>query len=135
MEYRLTWTIDLEADSPEDAARKALAIHRDPQSLATVFAVTDAEDRTVTVDLSEVAVIPQPAVPVLTHDPRPDSEVSTTAEADALGRNQANHSLDDTRRRLISQLQQACDALCLEHDRMRTALVFIADIARDALNG
>ena len=38
MEYRLTWTIDLDADSPEDAARKALAIHRDPQSLATVFA-------------------------------------------------------------------------------------------------
>ena len=135
MEYRLTWTIDLEADSPEDAARKGLAIHRDPQRLATVFAVTDAEDRTVTVDLSEVAVIPQPAVPVPTHDPRSDPEVVTAAESHALGRNQADHSPENTRRRLIAELQQACDALCLENDRMRTALVSIADIARDALNG
>ncbi len=32
MEYNVTWTIDLDAESQEDAARKALRIHRDPDS-------------------------------------------------------------------------------------------------------
>jgi hypothetical protein len=39
-EYRVTWKIDIEADSPEEAAEKALAVHRDPNSIATVFEVT-----------------------------------------------------------------------------------------------
>ncbi len=37
--YRLTWVIDLDADSPEAAARQALAIQRDPESIALVFDV------------------------------------------------------------------------------------------------
>lgn len=37
--YFVAWTIDIEADSPEDAARIALTIQRDPESLATVFHV------------------------------------------------------------------------------------------------
>lgn len=37
--YLVTWQIELEAESPEDAARQALAIHRDPDSAATVFDV------------------------------------------------------------------------------------------------
>jgi len=37
--YRVSWVIDIEADSAEEAAREALAIQRDPQSLATVFTV------------------------------------------------------------------------------------------------
>ena len=51
MEYRVTWTIDLDADSPEDAAHKALAIHRNPDSWATHFEVRDPRGRTQEVDL------------------------------------------------------------------------------------
>ena len=39
--YRVTWTIDLDADRPEDAAACAQAIQRDPQSIATVFDVVE----------------------------------------------------------------------------------------------
>lgn len=38
-EYHVLWEIDLEADSREDAARKALSIHRNPDSIATCFIV------------------------------------------------------------------------------------------------
>jgi len=51
MEYRVIWTIDIDADSPEDAARKALAIHRDPNSWATHFEVRDRKGRVQAVDL------------------------------------------------------------------------------------
>ncbi len=37
--YFVTWEMDIEADSPEEAAVKALYIHRDPESVATVFKV------------------------------------------------------------------------------------------------
>lgn len=39
-QYRVNWHIDLEAASPEDAARQALAIHRNPDRIATVFDVS-----------------------------------------------------------------------------------------------
>lgn len=39
--YRVNWVIDLEADTPEEAALAALAIQRNPESIATVFDVTD----------------------------------------------------------------------------------------------
>ncbi|MFI1177813.1 hypothetical protein [Streptomyces melanogenes] len=52
--YRVCWEIDLDASGPVHAARKALAIHRDPGSWATVFTVhgghRDAH-QAVTVDL------------------------------------------------------------------------------------
>jgi len=38
--YYVEWTIDIEADSPREAAEKALAIHRNPESTATVFSVS-----------------------------------------------------------------------------------------------
>jgi len=41
-EYRVVWAIDIQAESHEDAARKALEIHRDPDSTATVFDVTES---------------------------------------------------------------------------------------------
>jgi hypothetical protein len=41
--YRVVWEIDIEADSPLAAAKEALAIQRDPQSIATVFLVNDEE--------------------------------------------------------------------------------------------
>lgn len=53
-EYLVTWTIDIDADSPREAAEKALAIQR-RQSIATVFAVKDKHgrgQRTTMVDLN-----------------------------------------------------------------------------------
>jgi hypothetical protein len=38
--YVVRWEIDIEADTAEDAARKALAIQRDPESIATIFEVS-----------------------------------------------------------------------------------------------
>ena len=38
-EFRVRWEIDIDADSPEAAARQALEIQRDPNSLATIFEV------------------------------------------------------------------------------------------------
>jgi hypothetical protein len=37
--YRVTWEIDLHANSPRAAAEEALRIQRDPESIATVFGV------------------------------------------------------------------------------------------------
>ncbi len=64
--YKVTWDIDIDADSPREAALKAQVIQRDPQSTATCFDVfeqveytsrrgfTEAEDgMQVHVDLSE----------------------------------------------------------------------------------
>jgi uncharacterized membrane protein len=51
MEYKVTWTIDLDADSPEDAARRALEIHRNPESWATHFEVRNRQGRVQEVDL------------------------------------------------------------------------------------
>lgn len=39
--YTVTWSIDIDADSPLEAAHQALTIHRDPESTATVFTVHD----------------------------------------------------------------------------------------------
>ena len=52
MEYRVIWDIDIEADSPLEAAQRALAIQRDPNSTATHFKVRDY-DATFHIDLSE----------------------------------------------------------------------------------
>jgi hypothetical protein len=46
MEYRVVWTIDIDADSFEDAAKRALEMHRDRESLATHFFVTDERGET-----------------------------------------------------------------------------------------
>lgn len=42
-EYRVIWEIDIEADSPEEAAEKALIIQRDPESTATNFTVVHTQ--------------------------------------------------------------------------------------------
>ncbi len=39
-QYLVKWEIDIEADTPEDAARQALEIQRDPESKATCFEVS-----------------------------------------------------------------------------------------------
>lgn len=47
--YRVTWTIDVDATSPEDAARKARDL-QSPDTAALVFDI-ETEEGTVTVDL------------------------------------------------------------------------------------
>lgn len=53
--YLVRWEIDIEASSPTDAAFRALAIQRNPESIATVFSVSwdRTETRTVEIDLQE----------------------------------------------------------------------------------
>ena len=51
-EYRIQWEIEIDADSPEEAAREALKIHSDPESIATVFKVIGENDEKHIVDLS-----------------------------------------------------------------------------------
>lgn len=59
-EYRVVWEIDLEADDPEDAARRAVKIQMNEESTANVFTVTRRTPggaltgRTVKVDLDEI---------------------------------------------------------------------------------
>lgn len=50
--YFVTWEMDIEADSPEDAALEALRIHRNPESVATVFKVTEWSKKPVWVDIN-----------------------------------------------------------------------------------
>jgi hypothetical protein len=50
--YIVTWSIDIEADTPEHAAVAALAIQRNPESTAVVFEIIDrAGGHATTVDL------------------------------------------------------------------------------------
>ena len=52
--YRITWEIDLDADTAEDAARTARAIQLDTASIANVFEVRDAQTGEVKlIDLDE----------------------------------------------------------------------------------
>jgi hypothetical protein len=56
--YFVTWSIDIEAESAGEAAAKALAIQRDPDSIATIFQVglrDEFEDVREEIDAAEVA--------------------------------------------------------------------------------
>lgn len=37
--YRVVWEIDIDADTPKEAAEEALRIQRDPESIAIFFKV------------------------------------------------------------------------------------------------
>ena len=50
-----TWQMDIEADSPEDAARQAWEHMRRPDSAANVFDVISEDGDTARVDLTELA--------------------------------------------------------------------------------
>ena len=53
--YLVTWNIQVDAKSPEDAALQALGIQQDPESTATVFLVTDgATIAAVVIDTAEI---------------------------------------------------------------------------------
>jgi len=49
----VTWEIEVDTETPREAAEKALAIMRRPDSTATVFDVTDQTGETHHVDLME----------------------------------------------------------------------------------
>lgn len=51
MNYLVTWQINIDAPDPEQAARLALEIMQDKESIATVFTVK-SEDDEVLVDLN-----------------------------------------------------------------------------------
>lgn len=52
--YHVTWDIDLHADSPEAAAREALRIQRNPESIATVFTVIPEDGDPQQIDLAAI---------------------------------------------------------------------------------
>ena len=52
-EYKVVWQIELDAESAEEAAFKALMINRDVDSIAVVYEVTDEDGVTTVVDLDE----------------------------------------------------------------------------------
>lgn len=50
--YHVSWEIEIDADSPEQAAEEALDIQQDPESTATLFLVTHGT-RQFVVDVSD----------------------------------------------------------------------------------
>lgn len=52
-EYRVIWSIELEAEDEEDAATRALEIMLAPDSDATLFEVVDEQGQVSEVDLRE----------------------------------------------------------------------------------
>lgn len=51
-QFRVEWGLDLWAETPEEAAKLALEIQRDPDSIATVFTVTGRDGEVTMVDLT-----------------------------------------------------------------------------------
>jgi hypothetical protein len=50
--YRVTWEIDIDAYTPKQAAKSALRIMRDPESIANVFTVKSEKSK-YHIDLAE----------------------------------------------------------------------------------
>jgi hypothetical protein len=49
--YRVRWDINIDAETPREAAERALEIQRDPESIALVFGVRDPRGQEQTIDL------------------------------------------------------------------------------------
>ncbi|MBA7709946.1 hypothetical protein ES703_118872 [subsurface metagenome] len=49
-DYNVKWEIDLNADSPQEAAIEAMRVQRDVSSIASVFTVTDEAGNQTVVD-------------------------------------------------------------------------------------
>jgi hypothetical protein len=56
--YRVTWMIDVEADSPQDAATSARATQLNPNSIATIFTVESRDGTALCIDTDDVAAQP-----------------------------------------------------------------------------
>lgn len=56
--YHVLWEIDVEAESPREAAEKAQAIQQDTQSIATVFDVIEMDGEDIKrIDLEDASTI------------------------------------------------------------------------------
>ena len=53
MQYRITWEIDIDADTPQEAAKQARNVQLDPESSATVFDVWSEDGQQFHIDLME----------------------------------------------------------------------------------
>jgi hypothetical protein len=53
-QFKVTWGIHVDALSFEDAARQALVIQRDPESIATVFEVFADDQSSQVIDLLQI---------------------------------------------------------------------------------
>ena len=51
--FLVKWEIEIEAETPQEAAQKALEIQRDPESIANVFQVTHPSGWGCTIDLDK----------------------------------------------------------------------------------
>ncbi len=52
IEWRVRWVIEVDGNTPREAALAALAIHRDPESIATFFTVENVKTgETFNIDL------------------------------------------------------------------------------------
>lgn len=56
--FQVAWCIDLESESPVAAAKRALEIHRDPESIATAFIVRSSNGQVTKVDFEELSAEP-----------------------------------------------------------------------------
>jgi hypothetical protein len=56
-QYLVCWEMDIWAKDPKEAAEKALKVHRDSTSIATIFSVFKDGHYQATVDLTEGTVI------------------------------------------------------------------------------
>ncbi len=54
MEYRVIWEIEVDADSPEQAAREAKTTQLDHRSMANCFDVIDDDGIVTQVDLDKI---------------------------------------------------------------------------------
>ena len=52
-EYTVTWTIEIEAETPEQAARQARRIQLDPSNRSDHFEVTDEEGTTYDINADD----------------------------------------------------------------------------------
>lgn len=52
--FTVRWTIEIDAETPEEAAWKALEIQRDQDSLATAFNIYDKDGTHTYVDLLDL---------------------------------------------------------------------------------
>ena len=59
-EYLITWTIEIEADSPLEAVQEARKIQLDPESISTIFSAEDDEGSDPwTIDLNDPETYPE----------------------------------------------------------------------------
>ena len=73
-EYRVTWEIDIEADTPLEAAEEALTIQRDPESTATFFKVWEQFPDQIRYDIFGRVIGKEHTVDLYCHDQDEDLE-------------------------------------------------------------